>query len=927
MKYYLVLILSVITISVSAQKSFFNKLEKERVVSSKEVIWEQVAPGNAGYENLLRYHPTIPGKVALCPDMWNAYQSDNNGKQWYGITDYDGDASFYHLRDLEYSISNPKTAIAIASSELWVSKDTARTWQLVKNCPWYKPDVDGSDKDGWRKKVASLAIDPNDDEIWFVGGGENVRGQDWLSSYKDVTTKNTHGKEVQLQGKLWRTKNAGKSWKLVNIGLTSKTQVGRIIVNPKNSKQVFAASNYGVYRSNNGGSTWKQITENKLDNNIVMDMDYYYNAESGKFILYLIDQVHYIPNGKTTKCSGGIFYSSNEGESWTKMNGDLGLDINRLTGGVPKNYYKYISKWLNISVQKAKSLYPELPTQALQYFNMLSSDPSREGAVYIGFADPQVANSIMPGRIWTTSNYGEKWVNTARLYEETWAKDKTYWEERGNPYHENMKVGHSSPHMRFGKDYALRSTRGLDVGVDGSVMMISDHSTMLSTDHGVTWQQMDEDYTPSGAIIGHGNSNLPGLTIAQDKRFETTLLGSGEHELWIPSDDSPDNRQALKYVGSTQPTVSTIAFDPYNAKTVYATSNRQENKQNIFRSTDGGLNWKNYGVATPATNNWLDDFYSNALTIDPVDSKYMYLGITIIENPKKAKMGGFFISEDYGKTFSPRNNGLPSPARIKDIQFDPRDKSNKSFFIAAEKHTINYHGPQAEGGLFYTSDRGLNWRKVNTPSSIKGVNFICMDNTNRMYITTGFRQGGSGVWYSDDFGKKWQQIFKYPGAQCIDISPFDNNLLVVTVEHMAKNPGVYISRDRGETWTKNNTNITIPHKIEDIKFNIHKPNEMWAATLGCGFYKGKIKDGNNIKIIEVSDNTVELYKGEKQQLSANIINSKFSKEDLVWKSENTLIAKVNKKGEVIAVNNGLTKIWVTSKNGKFADFSVVTVRK
>lgn len=456
----------------------------------------------------------------------------------------------------------------------------------------------------------------------------------------------------------------------------------------------------------------------------------------------------------------------------------------------------------------------------------------------------------MPGRVWTTSNNGAKWINTARLYEDSWEKDKDYWEERGNPWNENMEVGHASPHMRFGSDYALRSTRGLDVGVDGSVMIISDHSTMLSTDHGATWKQVDEDYTPSGAIVGHGNSNLPALTIAQDRRYETTLLGSGEHNLWIPVDDSPDERQAIKFVSSTQPTVSNIAFDPYNAKIVYATSNRQENKQNIFRSIDGGEHWENYGVATPATNKWLDDFYTNGLTIDPIENQFMYLGITKIVDANKSTKGGFFYSDDYGKTFHQSNNGLPSPARINDIKFDPRDYSMASLFVAAENYEFTYDLPQAVGGLYHSSNRGVSWTKVNTPPEVKGVQFIEIDHTNRMYITTGYRGAGAGVWYTDDFGDNWTQIFEYPGTECIDVSPFDHNLIVVTCKFMSKNPGVYVSRDRGKTWAKSNKNIVIPQEIEDVKFDILNPGKMWLATLGTGFYRVLLRMEMKCKLLK-----------------------------------------------------------------------------
>ena len=906
---------------------FFTNLINERVPSEKTVIWDQVGPGNAGFANLLRYHPTIPELVVLCPDMWNIYQSNDNGKQWQSIKDYDGNGDFFHIRDLYYSPSDANFGLAIESSRLWKTDDLGKNWTYLPNCPWYQKDANGYDSSGWKKKVASLAIDPNNKDIWFVGGGTNVRGQEWLSCYQTMTEAAPHGLTADNEGKLWRTTNAGASWSLVNSGMHAKAQVGRIIVNPTNSQQVFASSNYGLYRSENGGTTWINISSGQLDNEIIMDMDFYYNKNSGKFILYAIDQVQYKANGSSTKCTGGIFKSSDNGTTWTNISGDLGLDINQLTGGVSDSYYKYIAMWFGISVSEAKSTYPTLPTKALQVFNMISADPSREDALYIGFADPQTANSIVPGRIWTTSNGGQKWINTARLYEHVWAADKAYWISRGNPYHENMKVGHESPHMQSGNNYALRSTRGLDVGVDGSVMIISDHSTMLSKDHGETWQQVDEDYTADKNIIGHGNSNLPALHIAQDKRYETAILGSGEHRVWIPTNDSPDSRQALKFIESAQETVITMAFDPYDSKTIYGTSSRQTFKQNIFKSSDGGLTWSNHGVATPATNAWGDDFYTNALTIDPINNDYFYFGITDIVTESKINMGGFYASNDHGKTFSPKNNGLPSPARIEDIVFDPRDPTRTSLFVAAEKNEFNYNLPLANGGLYHSNNRGDNWTKVNTPSSVQGVNRIFIDHTNRMYITTGYRGNGDGVWYTDDFGANWTQIFKYAGTEQIDVSPFDYNLLVVTVEHLAKNPGVFVSKDRGLTWAKNNTNIASPNHIEDVKFDLQNPSELWLATLGSGFYKGKIEKEDPVQVIKVSPKVIEYNVGDNKQLTANIIETAYQNETIVWKSDNTGVVTVNQNGLITPVGKGNAKVWATTTNGRFADYAVIVVHE
>ncbi len=835
--------LTTLSLTLFAVAAVAQNLETKRVASTGAIEWVQVAPGNAGFTNLLRAHPTIKGKFTQCPDMWNAYQSEDYGTSWYGITDPDGDASFYHLRDLEHSRSNPNFAIAIAASRMWSSTDGGRSWQDVLRCPWYKVNAEGVDSQSWYRKVAALAISPESDKIWFVAGGSNVRQQEWLSCYETMTAAAPHGKEDKIQnlGKLWRTADGGKSWKLVNKGIDPKAQIGRIVVNPLKTNEVIASSNYGIYRSEDGGESWVQCSRGQLESDIVMDMDYYYNAENKRFTLYAIDQTQFLPDGRTTKCRGGVFESKDGGRTWSKINGDLGLDINRLTGGVPLNYYKYISMWLGKPLQQVRKLYSELPTEALQVYNMIAADPSREGALYLGFADPQVQNSIQPGRLWTTSDGGKKWISTARLYEPAWEADRQYWEERGNPWRKNMTVGHQSDHMQIRNDYPLRSMRGLAVGVDGAVMIHSDHSTMLSRDNGATWNQVDEDYTQSGAIIGHGNSNLPALTITQNKELGTTILGSGEHKAWFAKQEA-DGRYSMRYVPSAPDTISNIVHDPQDPKIVYGTSNRQTGKDIFWRSADGGETWEEWGVATPATKKWLDDFYTNGLLVDPTDSNIIYLGISDIKDQTKGKLAGFYRSTNNGKSFEQFTAGLPEIARINDIQFDPRDKSCKSLFAAAEISTHPYRSPvNTEGGLYHSTNRGETWTKVKTPEAVKAVQFVKIDDTGRIYITTGYRSNGAGVWYSDNWGKKWTQCFDYPYTESIDISPFDRNLIVVSARFGGKNPGVYLSRDRGKSWAKCNGSIVAPHQIEDIKFDIFESNKLWLGTLGSGFYRGTLR--------------------------------------------------------------------------------------
>ena len=899
-----------------------NDLYSERVESDDSIIWQMVSPGNGGMSNTLRYHPTIPGHVTFMGDMWCSYLSTNNGKKWTSITDHDGNGNFERQRDLIYATDDPDFGISICGSLMFKSEDTGKSWQPVKNCPWYEPQDDGLDRSSWHSKVGGLGIDPSDKNIWFVGGGKFVRGDVSFSCFKNPTLAQPFETNVRNKGKLWRTKNGGQSWIDVGSDINAEAQIGPIKIHPKNSNIIFAATTHGVYKSTNGGDNWINISAGKIDNNIIMDLDYYYDSASETFILYIIDQVQYVADGQTTKCTGGIFQSKDEGLTWSNSNGNIYLDLNRLKGSVPNYYYRYIAKWFGITEAQAKNMYPKLPTKALQPMDQLTSDPTREGALYVGLPSTHTNNSIIPGRLWTTNDGGINWTNTARLNTHVWEIDKDYWEERGNPWKQNMEIGIESHHVQWGDNYALRGTRGLDVGVDGSVMMLSEHTTSLSKDYGKTWEQADSDFTSSGAFLGRGNSDLPAHVIAQDKRLPQTYLGSGEHRLWITTDDSPDERQAVKNIMNSVETISTIAFDPYNENIVYTTSSRQAEKQYIYRSDDAGENWDRHGVATPGTDTWADDFYTNALTIDPIDNNYMYHGITQIGKKERANEGGFFRSTDGGKTFRQSNDGLPSPCRIIDIQFDPRDITRASLFAAAEKYSFNYHSPLTEGGLYHSKDRGLHWKKINTPTSVEGIRKIRIDPTNRMYITTGFRGGGNGVWYTDDFGENWTQVFSYPRVEHIDISPFDHNLIAITLRYLSKNPGVYISRDRGKTWNKSNTNIVIPQHIEDLKFDIHDASKIWIGTIGTGFYKGTINDGKKIQVVKLSETKIT----SNTQLRAEIINDAYTNETISWHSENPSVATVDQYGNVKQISKGTTKIWASVAEGRFTDYSIAVFK-
>ena len=58
---------------------------------------------------------------------------------------------------------------------------------------------------------------------------------------------------------VFKTTDGANSWSLLNVGVAELEAVNSIAVNPKNGKQLFVGSRYGLFRSDDGGCTFNQV--------------------------------------------------------------------------------------------------------------------------------------------------------------------------------------------------------------------------------------------------------------------------------------------------------------------------------------------------------------------------------------------------------------------------------------------------------------------------------------------------------------------------------------------------------------------------------------------------------------------------------------------------------------------------------------------
>jgi len=167
--------------------------------------------------------------------------------------------------------------------------------------------------------IGCITMDPNNSNVIWVGTGEN-----------------NNQRSVAFGDGIYRSNDGGKSWK--NMGLKESEHIGKIIVHPDNSDKVYVAAigplwnsggDRGVYRTTDGGENWEAILtidEHTGVTDLVMDprdpMVMYAAAFQRRRHVFT-----YLGGGPEST----IYKTTDGGETWNKV--DKGLpkvDLGRI---------------------------------------------------------------------------------------------------------------------------------------------------------------------------------------------------------------------------------------------------------------------------------------------------------------------------------------------------------------------------------------------------------------------------------------------------------------------------------------------------------------------------------------------------------------------------------------------------------------------
>ena len=255
-----------------------------------------------------------------------------------------------------------------------------------------------------------------------------------------------------------------------------------------------------------------------------------------------------------------------------------------------------------------------------------------------------------------------------------------------------------------------------------------------STNAGESWKLIGDSDLCDDEDAG-GNCHYHGIVVEKEAPFKV-LVGSGGDQYakeGVGLTGSEDNGESWRnsddgFVRDVH--VSKLVIDPNNNNIFYATTQGETEYTDkvgdgagVFKSTDRGNNWTQI-------NNGLNSLETNVLAVDPNDSDVLYLG-TDDDGIYKSINGG----ENWEKLIPSASFG------VGDIVVDPQNSDNVYMGTVDYFRLSESRGVLGDFGVYKSTDGGTTWEEFNSGLNHLGVFSLELSEENRI-LYAGTRAGG-----------------------------------------------------------------------------------------------------------------------------------------------------------------------------------------
>jgi len=295
--------------------------------------------------------------------------------------------------------------------------------------------------------------------------------------------------------------------------------------------------------------------------------------------------------------------------------------------------------------------------------------------------------------------------------------------------------------------------------------------------------------------------------------------------------------------------IGTVAVDPVEPDNIVWVGTGETWVRNsvslgdgIYKTTDGGTNWKKMGLEKSER--------ISGIKINPKNNKEVFVGVMgALWSDSKER--GVYKTSDGGETWE-NILYINETTGVADIAMDP---NNANILYASmwqfRRSPWSFNSGGEHSGLFKTIDGGKTWNKIHNgfPKGKLGriALAIAPSQPETVYVVLETEDAKSnGLYRSDDGGNSWTHLNN--NFELV-VRPFYFSRITVD----PKNPDILvkgglsgaISRDGGKTFK----NLGTMHPdIHDIAFHIHNSDIMFVGTDG-GVYRSW-NGGSTLEIVE-----------------------------------------------------------------------------
>jgi photosystem II stability/assembly factor-like uncharacterized protein len=666
---------------------------------------------------------------------------------------------------------------------LFVGAASGGVWKSDDGGTRYRPVFDEQAV----QSIGAIALDPKNAKNVWVGTGESWTrnsvsvgdgiykstdgGETWTHAGLNnseriaqiaVSPKNSDTVYAAAPGALWndspdrglyQTTDGGKTWKLILKGANLSTGCTSVVFDPTNPEVMFASlwdfrrkgweyrsggsspdqpSSSGLFRSNDGGATWTEITP---ENNKGFPKKPY-----GRVAVAIAPSNAKRVYAFVESPDSALFVSEDGGATWEKR------DKSNWMVWRPFYFARLVVDPKNPDRVFKPDGAMILTEDAGRSFAVISGGMHGDvHDVWIDPVNPQTIAAGDDGGMWYSYNGGAKW-----------------WKGENLPvsqfYH--VSVDDEDPYRVYGG--------------------LQDNSSWVGDSQypgGITNQRWENMYNGDGFWMFPDPAD-PDYIYAEYQGGEIARVNRRTHEARNIK-PRPNYNEKLRYNWNTP-----IALSPNEKGTIYIGA------QFLFRSRDHGQNWER--ISPDLTTNdpqKQKQEQSGGVTVDNSSAEMHTTIYSISQSPKDKSLiwvgtddGNLQLTRDGGETWHNvvgNVPGLPKNSWVNWVQASNFDAATA--YAAFDRHTFGDMAPY----VFRTADYGKTWTPLITPQELKGVrgyaHVIKEDvvQPNLLFLGTEFE-----LYVSIDGGKVWAQFkgnhFPAVAVRDLAIQPRENDLVLAT---------------------------------------------------------------------------------------------------------------------------------------------------